>query len=104
MDDGNYQVTVTASGQTLGGMVIFEDGQFSGGGGGYMLRGHLADDDHRGVVEILKVDDDAPPRLGLFRHITVRGPVTHHGPTFRFEGRINGHHVIEVCVEGKRAP
>jgi hypothetical protein len=100
MDDGIYRVTVRASGGEVVGVVTVAAGRFNGGGEGYVFRGqftHVA----AGVVEILKVDRDVSPRLGLFRSIKAPVAVAGEPKAFRLEGRVNGHHVIEVSLEGK---
>lgn len=101
MDDGIYHITVTSSGGAVAGDVTVVDGRFNGEGSGYVFRGHLTDEGAAGVIEILKVVDEASPQLGLFKHISVPVSGTAGRRAFFLEGRINGHHVIEIRLEGE---
>ena len=105
MLDGIYQVFFSSSGNTAEGIAVISGGTLNGGGQGYFYQGKLRVEGAclDGRLLVKKWDNEAPPALGLFKEaaLTVTGEYDHESNTFRFEGRVHGHHVITIQATGR---
>ena len=104
MQDGIYDIVISAGAARVAGQVALKANRLNGGAEGYRCQGRLtlAGGNLAGTIGINKRDAAAPAVLGLFKEIVVpvAGRYDPAGPSFVFEGRAYGHHVIQVAVSG----